>query len=109
VVENGAGTGGGIFNIDGTVSITNSKVQRNVADLSGGGIHNKFGDVTLGNGAIVTDNDAADPPLVGGSGGGILNDLGTVIRQTGSSVTPNRPDDCIDLGDTDCGCEDTCS
>jgi hypothetical protein len=106
VLKNHAARGGGIFNLDGIVSIENSEVKGNVADLSGGGIHNGFGTVTLGSGAIVTDNDAANPPG-GGTGGGIFNDLGRVTGATESSVTLNRPDDCIDFGDA-CGCEAAC-
>jgi hypothetical protein len=108
VEQNHASRGGGIFNLDGNVLITNSNVRGNVADLLGGGIHNSFKRITLGSGAIITDNQAADPDSAAESGGGIFNEDGTVIRETGSSVTLNRPDDCKDLGELACGCETPC-
>lgn len=58
--------GGGILNLQGTITITNSTLKSNSATSHGGGIENRGGTITIVNSTIM-DNQAAD-------GGGIFND-----------------------------------
>ena len=79
---NEEGSGAGIFNLgeDGTITVENSTITGNSADLAdGGGIHNGSGSVEINNCTII-GNDAV------GNGGGIYNGTGTVTIQTGSTI-----------------------
>ena len=74
------GSGGGIYNNGGTLTLTNSTVNNNVAvKEDGGGIYNNGGTTTL-IGSNISDNRA------GLSGGGIYNNSGTAML-TNSTVS----------------------
>jgi hypothetical protein len=74
----GSGIGGGIFNLVGTVTITDSTLSGNTAGGNGGAIATYGGSLTMANctvgGATSTDGNTAQ-----GDGGGIYNYGGTVI------------------------------
>ena len=80
--------GGGIYNINGTVSINSSTISDNRGGESGGGINNKSGIVTITS-STISDNRA-------GEGGGIYNlsfpGQGTVIV-VNSTITNNTTND----------------
>ena len=64
---NSAPTGGGIFNDGGAVSLNDSHVSNNAADLTGGGIFTAAGGTTTLIGSVVADNvpdDLAGPGTV---------------------------------------------
>jgi hypothetical protein len=74
--------GGGIFNWDGVVTLSDTRVSGNVVlEGDGGGICNLFNTVTLKAGSQVTGNSAQN-------GGGIHNE-DTLILEAGSSVAGN--------------------
>jgi predicted outer membrane repeat protein len=83
-------TGGGIYNLGGTLSISNSTFSGNQARF-GGAIYNAGGTVTIDS-STLSGNSAfhADYPWSGGDGGGIYNDAsGTVTVRNFSSITGN--------------------
>ena len=91
----GAGWGGGLYNIDDAVAVVvNSTFSDNDATETGGAIYQSQGTMTLIN-TTVTDN-TADVDGDGGDGGGIYNAYGTVTLHN-TIVTGNRrtaaPDD----------------
>ena len=67
-IQNGktSGSGGGIYNFDGTLTVTNSTISGNTASASGGGIYNYYGTTTITNSEI-SGNTASS------RGGGICN------------------------------------
>ncbi|WAS06707.1 right-handed parallel beta-helix repeat-containing protein [Gloeomargaritales cyanobacterium VI4D9] len=81
-----ANNGGGIDN-QGTLTMTNSTIGNNEANLEGGGIRNLGGDVTLKNVTIVGNKVT----VAGGSGGGgIFNDLASTVTISNSIVAGNE-------------------
>ena len=84
IIRNGnsADQGGGIFNDNGTLTITNSTISGNSAS-SGGGISNYFGTLTITN-TIISGNSAD-------YGGGIYNSLAEVTI-TNSTLFDNSVD-----------------
>jgi len=98
VSKNNAGRGGGIFNSDGTLSLTECVVLENEAAGEGGGIYTEVGEVTLDD-SHVTLNTA-------NRGGGIYSDLSMVTLNGDTSVTGNTaadgPNNCA--GDPVTGC-----
>ena len=75
-------SGGGIANVGGAVTLTNSTVSNNEAtNYTGGGIENREGILTLTNSSL-SGNRA-------GNGGGIFDFRGTVTL-TNSSITDNH-------------------
>ncbi len=80
--SNGKRGGGGIYNdVGGTLTLIRSKVSRNRANGSGGGILNNAGKLTLINSTV--SGNLAD------SGGGVTNDNGT-LRLINSTISDNR-------------------
>ena len=77
--------GGGIYNNDGTVTVTQSTISGNSAQDNGGGIYNNDGTVTVTQ-STISGNSAQD------SGGGIYNDDGTVTV-TQSTISGNSAQD----------------
>lgn len=65
--------GGGIWNGNGTLTVTDCLIEGNVAGVNGGGIANSYGTATISN-TIIRDNNT-DPPdyTTTGYGGGIYN------------------------------------
>jgi hypothetical protein len=85
----GAHFGGGIFN-QGSLALTNVAVRDNTTgsgDGLGGGIFNLRGSLTLTNSSVIDNAVTTNPTLVG-LGGGIFNDSGTVILN-GSRIAGN--------------------
>ncbi len=74
------GRGGGIFNNQGTLTLTNSTVSGNTASEYGGGIYTYAGTLTLTN-STVSGNTAS------AAGGGIFNDGGTYTTTTLTNST----------------------
>jgi len=79
----GAGDGGGIYN-SGILTVTNSTLSANTADL-GGGILNNFG------GTLMVTNSTLSGNTAGGAGGGIAN-LGGTLMVTNSTLSANTAD-----------------
>ena len=92
--NSGGGGGGGIFNSQGQVFLTRSRIEGNDA-AGGGGIYNASGQVTLSDNSVISGNTC---PFAN-SGAGIFNEGGTVTLNGGSRVTDNDPDNCAG---TDC-------
>jgi hypothetical protein len=76
---------GGIYN-EGTVTVTNSTINGNSADFQGGGILNLLGGTVMVTDSTISGNTA------GGSGGGIEND-GGAVEVTNSTISGNSADD----------------
>lgn len=81
------GSGGGIYNGNGTLTLNNCIVSGNDAAVDGGGIHNSGGSVTVENGSII-GGDGTGNTAINGLGGGIYNAEGT-ITVDGSTVSYN--------------------
>ena len=87
----GAVGGGGIYNDDGTVTLTNVTVSGNSVtgtgpDASGGGIYNGFGTLTLRD--VTVSGNSVTGGASGSGGGGIFNYQGTVTL-TSATVSGN--------------------
>lgn len=79
-------TGGGIFNYEGTLTLNNSTVSRNIAGRQGGGgITSDFGLVTINN-STLSDNSAANTTF---GGGGILSFQDTNLTINNSTISNN--------------------
>ncbi len=84
--------GGGIWNGSGTLSVSETTIQRNTAagseaDQGGGGLYNNGGGtIVLEEGTQVLDNRATG---TFGSGGGILNNVGSTLTIVNSRVKGN--------------------
>jgi hypothetical protein len=117
VIENEtSSSGGGIYN-GGTLTMIESTIAGNTAEIVGGGLENSSGTASLfgcsvtgnsaqGGGGIdnfqsgtilidnttVTGNSATSPANLGG---GIRNDGSTVTLQNGSTVSGNTPNNCV--------------
>jgi hypothetical protein len=82
----GSSGGGGLYNLGGTVTITNSTFSNNWgASVVGGGLYTKGGTVAITN-STFSNNTASG---LGGSGGGLFNSGGTVTI-TNSTFSDNR-------------------
>jgi predicted outer membrane repeat protein len=81
-----ASSGGGISNEGATLTIANSIVGGNLANLNGGGISNDGGTLTIIN-STVSDNSAASSGSPIASGGGISN--GGTLEITNSTINDN--------------------
>jgi hypothetical protein len=92
---NTAAAGGGIANRSGTVTLHGSTVTGNTAGISGSGIWNEAGTVTLDEGSTVTGNTVTGRSAT--NGGGIYNFCGATltgaVAGTGGNVYNNTPDD----------------
>lgn len=91
VRDNSAQLGGGILNVSfsgsaGTLTLEESTVSSNTADF-GGGIYNLLGTVAVEESTVTKNGAVTD-------GGGVFNDGGTVTL-TESEVTKNSPNDCV--------------
>ena len=87
VSGNSAGEGGGIYNDQGTVTLTHSTLSRNSAGIFGAGILNFMGTVTVAN-STLSDNHASgnfDFP----SGGGIYNTTSSTLTVNNSTLSRN--------------------
>jgi hypothetical protein len=73
-------SGGGIYNLAGTLTVSNSTLSANSAS-EGGGIYNLAGTLTVSNSTLSANS-------AGGVGGGIDNEVGTVTV-TGSTLSGN--------------------
>jgi len=84
-IRNGktSGNGGGIYNEDGTLTMTDCTVSGNKAGTSGGGIYNGIGGTLTMTGCTVSGN------MAGYDGGGINNNGGTVTM-TNCTVSGNK-------------------
>lgn len=83
-----AASGGGISNVMGTVTITDSYLQGNTATTdTGGGIYNSGGTVNITN-SVVSGNSASD-----GDGGGIYNAANGTVNILSSAVEGNTAAD----------------
>ncbi len=84
------GEGGGIFNLQGTLTVeADAQVDENSAGNLGGGLYNYEGTVTLNDFSQVNENNAG----ASDGGGGIFNSGGTVNQNDSSEVLHNTPDD----------------
>ena len=88
VSDNSAGTGGGIYSVEGDVSVTSSTVSNNTAGLDGGGIFSRRSDVSVTS-STVSNN------IAGLDGGGVSSGSGkffqlTIINSTISGNTATR-------------------
>jgi hypothetical protein len=91
---NTAEFGAGVYDNDGTASVTGSTVAANTASSQGGGIYNVNGGTISVTHSAVDRNTADGGP---GSGGGIYNASGTVTLNQ-ASVRDNNPDNCDPSG-----------
>ncbi len=85
--------GGGIYNYYGTMNISNSNINQNLAEASdtsayGGGIYLYGGSLTLNN-SNINQNTVTGQDGFWAEGGGIYNSGGT-MTVTGGSVSSNR-------------------
>lgn len=76
-----SGDGGGIYNLSGTLTLTNSIVSGNTA-TTGGGIVNSFGSMLTLTNSTVSNNTA-------NNGGGIYNSTSSTLILTNSTVSGN--------------------
>ena len=73
------GNGGGLHVTgSGSVSISGGTVNRNAADLEGGGLWNGTGTLTISNGTMI-DSNVAHGAAANDGGGGIFNNGGTLM------------------------------
>lgn len=96
-VNNNRGRGGGgIFNQDGTVDLVNSTISDNIGILSGGGLSNNAGQMSLTH-TTVTHNEVEIA-----NGGGLTNDGGTVQLArsivAGNTAFASATADCSTFG-----------
>ncbi len=80
IVNGKAGYGGGIYNMSGMLTVSNSTISGNAATFGGGGIHSIAGTVTVSN-STLSGNSAE-------YGGGIVNDSGT-LTVSNSTISGN--------------------
>jgi CSLREA domain-containing protein len=73
------GAGGGVFNKFGTFNLTDSTVSQNSANGGGGGgVFNREGSLVISNSRIFS-NTCASPPSQGGNGGGVESAAGSLM------------------------------
>jgi probable HAF family extracellular repeat protein len=84
-MANGVNVGGGMYNDHGTLVVTSSTVQYNVAG-TGGGMYNDHGNLVLTSSAVQY-NVADHGGFYHGGGGGIYNDHGTLVITAPSNGT----------------------
>jgi hypothetical protein len=94
VYGNTAGFGAGLYDNDGTASVTRSTVERNTASDLGGGIFIVNGAAMTLTRSAIQSNTADGGP---GSGGGIYEASGTVTLDRSWART-NHPDNCAPSG-----------
>ncbi|MFC1603775.1 PKD domain-containing protein [Planctomycetota bacterium] len=80
-------SGGGIFNVSGTLALTNCTISSN-SSSSGGGIYNVSGALTLTNSTISGNSSSSYSSSHSSSGGGIYNDSGTLTLMN-STISGN--------------------
>ncbi len=109
ITGNNGGDGGGLYNNDGTTTITDSTITDNTARSQGGGLYNDTGTLTVINSTVsgnragqeggglyifgsatVTNivNSTISGNVAGSEGGGIYQDRGT-LTITNSTITGN--------------------
>ena len=81
IMQGTAQYGGGIFNSEGTLTLSGVSITISTASFSGGGIYNQMGIVVM-NGSMVAENTAK-------VGAGVMNDGGTFVLNEGSSISGN--------------------
>ena len=81
IMQGTAQYGGGIFNSEGTLTLSGVSITISTASFSGGGIYNQMGTVVM-NGSMVAENTAK-------VGAGVMNDGGTFVLNEGSSISGN--------------------
>ncbi|HOH81281.1 MAG TPA: pectinesterase family protein, partial [Methanoregulaceae archaeon] len=81
IMQGTAQYGGGIFNSEGTLTLSGVSITNSTASFSGGGIYNQMGTVVM-NGSMVAENTAK-------VGAGVMNDGGTFVLNEGSSISGN--------------------
>jgi len=84
IADNSARGGGGIYAASTDVSISNSLVNHNHADINGGGLSTFFGSLTATN-TTIYDNSA-------NAGGGGIDEMYTTVTLNDSTVTNNKAD-----------------
>lgn len=96
VIRDGSSStfGGGIHNFGGSVTLTRSLVEKNVAPV-GGGVRNDRGTLILTGASKISNNTATGSG--GFFGGGVFND-GEVIVTGISTISGNDPDQCVNAG-----------
>jgi CSLREA domain-containing protein len=94
----GFGAGGGVFNLGGTVTVTDTTFSENVAS-SGGGIYNA-GTATVTN-STFSENEADDDEPFGG--GAIYNEGGTATFRNTIVAKSTAGDNCRGVAITDGG------
>ena len=82
ITRGSASVGGGVFNQGGTLTVVDSVLVGNLAELAGAGIHNPSGSLTLRNSSVRGNVGAA-----ASTGGGIYN--GGTMRITASTISGN--------------------
>jgi hypothetical protein len=82
------GQGGGIYNDGGTVTITDTAINSNLAGYAAGAIWNALGTVTITN-STINNNTSGDPSFPGPREGGGIENQGT-LTITNSTVSNNR-------------------
>jgi hypothetical protein len=91
--------GGGIYSDDGTLTITNSSVSMNAAELAGhgdptaqgdgGGIYQTGGVLVIANSTVSYNHAGVTEPRVGGGYGGGIYSGGAELTITDSTITNN--------------------
>ncbi|MEU6278828.1 hypothetical protein [Streptomyces sp. NPDC047028] len=90
ITGNTAESGGGIYSLGGQVTLQNSRIARNTARFSGGGIESVGG----GSGSLkLTASQVANNNARGGDGGGIDNNGGSSLTLTSSTISRNTASD----------------
>jgi hypothetical protein len=82
------GYGGGIYNKGGNLTVRNSTIAYNKADLGGGGIYNSSIGVGI-NGDMDVSNTTISSNSAGRGGGGIFNDSGGTFYAWNTTISGN--------------------
>jgi predicted outer membrane repeat protein len=87
VTGNSADFGGGIFNLNGAVTLNNCTINGNVAAFSGGGIVNSASDAAAS--LTITNSTISDNSATANDGGGILNGAAGTVASLASVIVSN--------------------
>jgi hypothetical protein len=79
--------GGGIFNLNGAVTLNNCTISGNVAAFSGGGITNSASDAAAS--LTITNSTISDNSATANDGGGILNGAAGTVASLASLIVSN--------------------